>query len=153
MAPTTVLASVRDYFQREAPLGSQTPYEAPISPGMLLEMGSDGTVLPHSTAGAAAGTPVYVAIETVLPVTGGGINDTFETEGDAVPYHIGLPGEKLYMLLAAGEDVQSNAKLTSDGAGALQAVGGGTALVVSREAVDNAPGSGGLPVFILVEVL
>lgn len=153
MTVTTVLASVQGYFQREAPLGAQTPYEAPIKPGMLIEMDADGDVLPHATAGAAAGTPVYVAIESVLPVTGGGVEVSYEDEGGAVPYHIGLPGDKLYMLLAAGQDVASNAKLTSDGAGALQAVGGGTALVVSREAVDNDPGTGGLPVFILVEVL
>lgn len=152
MDVTTVLAAVRSYYHREAPLGSQTPYEAPIKPGMLLEMAADGTILPHSVAGAAVGTPVYVAIETVTP-DGGGVESEHVDEGAAVPYHIGLPGEKLYMLLAAGQDVASNAKLSSNGAGYLQAVGGGTALVVSREAVDNNPGVGGAAVWILVEVL
>lgn len=153
MAPTTVLASVQGYFQREAPLFEQSPYEAPIQPGMLLAMNADGEVLPHATDGAAAGTPVYVAIESVLPADGGGVDSLYEDEGGAVPYHIGLPGDKLYMLLAAGQDVASNANLTSNGDGYLKAVGGGTALVVSREAIDNNPGTGGAPVWILVEVL
>lgn len=151
MAPTTIMAAVRRYYQREAPLGSQTPYEAPIKPGMLIQLESDGSALPHSTAGAKP-QPLYVAIEDVR-IDGGGTESAYEDEGEAVHYHIPASGDKLYFLLAAGEDVAYDALLTSNGDGSVKAVGGGTAVLAAREAVDNAPGVDSLPVFILAEVL
>lgn len=152
MAPTTVLAGTRDFFQREAPLGSQSPYEAPVRPGMLLVIDANGEALPHDTAGALP-APLYVAIEDVRPPDGGGVDSFYSEEGEAVHYHIALSGDRMYFLLAAGQDVAAGAVLTSNGDGYVKAVGGGTAVCKALEAVDNNPGTDSEPAWILAEVI
>jgi len=93
-----------------------------ITPGMLVEQGTAGTIVAHSGAG-----------ETVLPMfaledelQGGTITDDYSS-GDKVQVWIPYRGDQVYALLADGETAVIGSLLESNGAGALRVVVTGSA--------------------------
>lgn len=119
-----------------------------IMPGMLLQFDGFDIVKPHATA-AAIPKPLIIAVEAPWR-EGSGIDDAFDVAGEVVPYHYLLPGEEVYALLAAGEDIEAGDLLESNGDGTLQADTSGD-LFRALETVDNSAGYGA--VRIHVEVL
>jgi hypothetical protein len=142
-----IALKTRGTFVKESALGSQDPYLAPVTPGMMLEYATATTVLPHSTAGALP-APLMFAVE--MSVDGRGIDDKYDEAGEAVPHQTGLPGEEFYALLATGQNIAAGALLTSDGAGCFKA-NNGTAVARALESVNNSAGTA--PARIRVEVL
>lgn len=142
--PNTIELNVRNQHEKEFPLEASKD----ITPGMLCEL-TGGDVQPHSNASAIP-APVLVAVE--MPIrSGSGIDDAYDEDGEAVVCHYALSGDELYMLLAAGEEVDSlDDRLGSDAAGALQVA---TTYAFARplELVDNSLGY--TAVRIRVEVL
>lgn len=147
---------------------------ASITPGMLINIrdaqptdgpltvpGRNKDVGPHNVAGAAG-----TMFAREMDLIGSSIDDVYET-GDTVLYQTSRAGDRVYALLAAGQDVAAGARLESAGNGYLRAVTAGsqastepfaavfpgTAIAVALEDVDNNPGTGGAPVRIKIEVL
>jgi len=127
-----------------------------ITPGMLIERTSADKFQAHSSAGQPAAR--LFAIEDELQ--GNTISDAYSA-ADRVQAEVCDPGDMVYALLAAGENVAIGAKLESDGAGALQAYAAGSAgeveypaslVAIAREAVDNSA-SGATATRIKVEIL
>jgi len=131
-------------YQREEGIAGGT-----ISPGMLIEETSAAaqTYQAHSTAGGVAER--IVAVEDALQ--GHTIDDDYSA-GDLVSANVELPGNRCQMFLAAGENVAKEAKLESDGAGALQAVTTGTVIAIAKEAKDLS-GSGAVATLIDVALV
>lgn len=115
-----------------------------ITPGMLIELGSAGTVVAHNSAGAIA-FPMF-ALEDELQ--GNDIDDAYAS-GDRVQCWIPQRGDQVYALLANGEDVSIGDFLVSDGAGRLKALSSETAdetvVAVALEAVDMSDSSAADP--------
>lgn len=88
---------------------------ASITPGMLLELTSAGTVQAHSAAGQDA-IP-YILLENELE---GENIDTAITTTDKAQVWVAQRGEIAYMFLAAGENAAIGSYLESNGAGLLQ---------------------------------
>jgi hypothetical protein len=86
-----------------------------ITPGMLIEYTSAGTVQAHSTAGGNVLT--MLALEDELQ--GNDLDDDYAV-GDPVQCWIPMRGAVAYMMIADGEDVSIGDLLESDGAGKLQ---------------------------------
>jgi len=141
-----------------APIGREAAAGGTITPGMFVLLNSAGAVVAHSAAGAQGCNLVAREMELV----GNTIDDDYEN-GDRVLYWACKPGDRIYALLADGEDVAAGALLESDGAGALQAVTAaaqdgegvvtfpGHACARALEAVDNA--EGGAVARIKVEIV
>lgn len=131
-----VLLSVNEINEQEYPLATGKD----ITPGMLCEL--TGTtalsIQPHSNASAI---PAEVLVANVAPWRlGSGLEDPFDQDGESVPVHKALPGDKLYMLLAAGEQVDSFAdRLGSNGDGTIQ-IATTYAFLKPLELVDNSAG-------------
>lgn len=89
--------------------------EAAITPGMLIEVTSSGTVQKNGTALVPCAK--MFALEDELQ---GNTIDTDYDAGDPVQCWSCVPGEEVFAWLADGEDVAIGAKLVSDGAGALK---------------------------------
>ena len=87
---------------------------AAITPGMLVEITSSGTVQAHSTAGGNQ-TPQF-AIEDALQ--GKTIADAYEAL-EQVRVRIAQRGDEIYALLKNGETAVIGSLLESDGAGSL----------------------------------
>jgi len=130
-----------------------------IIPGMLVET-VDGAVQPHSTSGGNA-SPLF-ALEglNISPdsKTLGGIDDPYDQDDGAVLVGFFRPGDEVYALLKAGQDVALDSLLQSAGDGSLMAYSSSTPpprrpVCRAKEAVDNNPGVGGAAVRIRVEVL
>lgn len=146
---------------------------ANIRPGMLINIRSGSNVTdgeltvpgrardvgPHNVAAGAG--PAMFARE--MDLVGNNIDDVYET-GDTVLYFTAQAGDRVFALLAAGQDVASGALLESAGNGYLRAVTAGSgaatpvtfpgaAIARALEAIDNDPGTASAPVRIKVEVL
>jgi hypothetical protein len=93
-----------------------------ITPGMLIELDSNGDVQAHSTEGGVA-LPMF-ALEDELQ--GNEIDDDYSA-GDKVQVWIPYRGDQVYALLAQGEDVAIGAFLDSNGDGTLKEYTGTTA--------------------------
>ncbi len=119
-----------------------------VTPGMLLEL-SEGKVKPHTNASAI---PAPVIFATEAPEREGADIDTdYDIDGEDVTYKLALNGDRIYALLAAGEQVESlDNRLGSDAAGALQ-IATTYAFCRPLELVDNSAGY--TSVRIRVEVL
>jgi hypothetical protein len=91
--------------------------EAAITPGMLIELTSSGTVQKNSAAGLACAKTF--ALEDELQ--GKTIADAYAA-GAPVQCWSTIPGEEVYAWLANGEDVSVGDKLVSNGAGLLKAM-------------------------------
>jgi hypothetical protein len=158
--PSTIILK-GDPILKEYPLEDLDAYGVgAIKPGMLVEETSTGTVQPHSTASGNASPLFAVEALNLDPdsKTMGGIDDEYDTDGQAVKVGFFRPGDEVYALLAAGNDVARGALLESAGDGSLQAftVSGATPrrpVARAKEAKDNDPGTGGAAVRIKVEVL
>lgn len=89
--------------------------ESAITPGMLVELTSTGTVQPHSTAEGDA-IPAF-ALEDELQ--GNDIDDAYSA-GDQVQIWVPQRGEEVYAILANGYDVDIGDWLASNGNGYLR---------------------------------
>lgn len=153
MAPKSITLAVPYLFQKEAPLATGQD----ITPGMLCEITATGTIQPCSVDGATVKPEtVLVAVETPFRPDSGvssGIDSPYDQDAETVAYLVAHAGDQLYMLLAAGQDVNAlSDRLGSNEDGTLKVATTG-AFCRPLELVDNDPGSGGLAVRIRVEVL
>lgn len=137
-------------IHKELPLEALDIYGVgAIKPGMLCERTATNTVKPHATATGAASA--FFAVE--MGIDGRGIDDEYDTDGEAVLLAFCQPGNEVYALLAAGEDTAgAGALLASNGDGSLK-VSSTNPVARSLEDVDNNPGTGGAAVRVRVEVL
>lgn len=137
----------------------EAPAYAALTPGMLLMWGATaGSVAAHGTAnGHAQGRKVALENPWSNHGSGPAIAHAYAT-GERVGYLFAQPGDQLYMLLAAGQDVGKGQPLVSNGDGTLRAGTINSSLVTeavvgyAAEAVDNDPGSGGAAVRIRVDI-
>jgi len=121
---------------------------AAITPGMLLEVTSAGKVQAHSSAGGNA-LPKF-ALEDELQ--GKAIDEAYAAD-DQVQVWTPSRGDKVYAMLADGENVAIGDFLESDGNGKLQAHSPGSEgleyplgpVAIAREAVDMSDSSGADP--------
>lgn len=113
-------------------------YEAAeaITPGMLIELNSDGKVQKHSSGEGTILT--MLAIEDELQ--GKGIEDDYEGD-DPVQCWVPTPGDEAYAILADGNDVSIGDFLASDGDGTLQK-STTNPVAVALEAKDTSGSSG-----------
>jgi hypothetical protein len=88
---------------------------AAITPGMLIELTSAGKVQAHSNAGQNM-IPMFAFEDEEQ---GNGIDDDYDS-GDPVKVWIPQRGDKVYAILADGEDVSKGDFLESDGNGYLK---------------------------------
>jgi hypothetical protein len=86
-----------------------------ITPGMLIEEGSGGTVVAHNSAGQNA-IPMF-ALEDELQ--GNGVADDYSS-GDKVQCWYPYRGDQVYCILADGEDIAIGDLLESAGDGTVQ---------------------------------
>lgn len=129
--------------------------DADPTDGPLTTPGRNKDVGPHNVAGA-----VGTSFAREMDLVGGTIDDVYETD-ETVLYFTARPGDRVFALLAAGQEVVAGARLASAGTGYLRAAAAGTpgttfadnAIAVALEDVDNNPGTGGAPARIKVEVL
>lgn len=87
-----------------------------ITPGMLLKLGSGGTVTAHGAEGGTV-APVMFALEDELQ--GKEITDTYAST-DPVQCWICVPGEEVYAILADNNDIDIGDLLQSKGDGTLE---------------------------------
>lgn len=109
MAYKTVAVIADGAIQKEA-VGSGT-----ITPGMLIEKLSDGTVRPHGSAGCDAQR--MFAVENDLE--GDEIGDDY-SDGERILYKVFQRGNEVYALLATSQTVSIGDWLESDGNGYLR---------------------------------
>lgn len=118
------------------------PASEAITPGMLIELVASGGVekyQKHATAGAApAGRQTFAMEQSMLNQD---VDDAYAA-GDLVQAIIGVPGTTIWAIIASGANIAVSDKLSSAGNGKLQAVGGGTAMAVAKEAKNNSAGPG-----------
>jgi len=88
---------------------------AAITPGMLIELTSSGTVQAHSTAGGNA----VQSFATEDSLQGKGVNDAYASADKVQCWHC-TPGDEVYAILADGENVAIGDFLESNGAGYLK---------------------------------
>ena len=137
-APKTILL-------RGSPAGREGVAGSAITPGMFINLASDGELDPA----AAGADSKWVARENEL--IGGSIDDAY-VAGEQVPYWACKSGDQVYALLVDEGNVAAGAPLeVSATAGVLGAVSTGVAVARALEAVNNTGGTG--PVRIRVEVL
>lgn len=98
-----------EYYRHEELVAAGT-----ISPGMLCEVTTSGTVQAHSTEGGYAER--LVAEEDALQ--GNGV-DTDYSAADIVSLAVALPGDVFNMLMASGEDGAPGQAVVSAGDGTL----------------------------------
>jgi hypothetical protein len=111
------------------------PAGGAITPGMVLALNSSGQLIAHNVAG---GVTSMVAMER--DEMGKDIDAAYAS-GDRVKCAHLSSGERFNGLLETGANVAIGALLESNGAGALQPVTAGTAIVQALEALNNASGS------------
>lgn len=122
---------------------------AAITPGMLVERDSSGKAAVHSTAGATAKRSF--ALENDLE--GEGITDAYAADDRVRVGHF-RSGDRVYALLANGENAATNDFLESNGDGYLRVVdadasageiGVQSIVAQAQEAVDLSGSSGADP--------
>jgi hypothetical protein len=135
---TKIAVSVQNSPQREFEA------HAALYPGMLLEMNSDGEVLPHATA---AGESVNMwAKEDELQ--GKTVNDAYAA-GDQVQVLFPRRGDVVYGRVANGASITKGDYVTSNGDGYVKAHTGSEkasgVLGIALESVDMTDSSGADP--------
>lgn len=116
-----------------------------ITPGMLVELASDGDVDVQDTAGGVCSK--MFALEDELQ--GKTIDDDYDAD-EPVQCWVATPGEEVYAWLANGEDVAIGEILVADGNGKLKAATEDSSgvvveefpIAVALEAVDMSGSSG-----------
>jgi hypothetical protein len=121
-------------------------YEA-ITPGHLLDMRSDGTLIKHATA---AGQKVLVRVALENTEVGNGITDAYAAD-DQVKYLTPDDGMILCMWLKNGENVVVNDELESAGDGTLQKKTTGKTVALAAEALHNTSGSAAMIAVVIAE--
>lgn len=106
---------------------------ATITPGMLVEIDSNGELIPHGTSGQEG--QAAVAIENDL--TGRGIDDDYSS-GDQVRYHVLPDGARFNGIILDGEDIAVGDALASNGDGKLKEAAN-TDFVVGYARAASAP--------------
>ena len=97
-----------------------------ITPGMLCELTTSGTIQAHSTEGGVAkGRLVALENEFSDHGTGRAIDHAYATN-ETVRYIHALPGDQLYMLLEDSATITIGDVLESNGAGYMQEESPGT---------------------------
>jgi len=97
-----------------------------ITPGMLCELTTSGTIQAHSTEGGVAkGRLVALENEFSDHGTGKAIDHAYATN-ETVRYIHALPGDQLYMLLEDSATITIGDVLESNGAGYMQEESPGT---------------------------
>lgn len=104
-----------------------------ITPGMLLEIDSNGEVIPHSTMGGRAQS--LFAAEDALQ---GNTVDTDYSDDDLVACNIETPGNETEAWIAAGEDIDIGDELISEGTGMLIENGSETSGVTVEQVIATA---------------
>ena len=138
-----------DPLYKERPLKALDIYGVGgVTPGMLLASVA-GEYTPHATAAGTNVSPIF-AVEAPFR-EGSDIDDDYDQDGETVLAAYCRHGDEVYALLEVGANVAQEALLESNGAGSLQAVTSGTAVVRALEAVNNSAGSA--PARIKVEVV
>ena len=94
-----------------------------ITPGMLLEVESAGTIKPHSSADAAA-SPIFALEREEM----GKDIDTAYAIGDTVKSGHFHPGCRVNALVPSGQKLARGAYVQSNGDGKVKAVASGTRL-------------------------
>lgn len=141
------------------PLQKEAVAASAITPGELLEWDASGDLQAHSTADGNAAKMFARENPFQNTVSGTAAIDTDYSAADTVMYYVCRRGDVVYAFLAAAENVSKGDALSSDGAGALQAVTAAAATSQAQrdgivgyaaEAVDNS--GGGSRVRIRVEI-
>jgi len=83
-----------------------------IEPAMLIELNSDGEVIPHSTEGGRA----ELLFAEINVLNGEDMEDDYEDD-DLVMCNLELAGNRVQLILTAGEDVDIGDMLISAGDG------------------------------------
>jgi hypothetical protein len=109
--PATVLLKGADHV-----MFVEHPAGGTITPGMLIALGSGGTVAVHAVAGGSAPERMF-ALEDDLQ--GKGITDTYAST-NTVRAAICPPGTEIYALCAAAQSIAIGDKLESAGTGYLR---------------------------------
>lgn len=106
-----------------------------ITPGMLVE--GVTSIAKHSNAG----DPAPRAFACEREEMGKGIDVAYAV-GDTVKVAVLSPGDRVYALVASGQNIAADGQLESAGDGTLRALASGTALGRALEAVNNSAGPG-----------
>lgn len=124
MASSTPHTIVREWPGQFGPALLEGIAAAAIGPGELLAFDGDGDLILNPISAGTAPVSRMVAVESPTADTSSASAaiDQDYPSGDTVRYVIPQPGSRLYMYLATGENVSKGDPLTSDGAGALEAI-------------------------------
>jgi hypothetical protein len=107
MAPKTILLK-GDPIRKECKAGGA------ITPGHLVAFDASGDLIVHGTEGGNAQPRFAVEQEFI----GDGISDAY-ADDDLVQYIVGRPGDEVYAILAASNEVAKGDPLMSKGDGTL----------------------------------
>ena len=136
-------------FNREEQRAADT-----ITPAMLVELDTNGEVVPHSTAGGYA-ERIFAEIDALQ---GNTLSDDY-SDDDLVALNVEFPGSETQAWIAAGEDIDIGDMLISAGDGTLienGSEGSGVTvrqiIAVARE-VQDLTGSGAVDTLTRVRVL
>lgn len=124
MAKSTPNTIVREWPQRTGPSHQEALAAAAIGPGELVDKDGSGDLILNADSAGTVPVKKMVAIESPTADTSSAnsaIDQDYDS-GDTVRYVIPAPGSRLYMYLSSGENVSEGDPLTSDGAGALEAI-------------------------------
>jgi hypothetical protein len=109
-----------------------------ISPGMLIEMLSDGTVQKNDTV-TGNGLQVLVALED--PFQGRTIDDDYAAD-DLVSYHVPKKNDKVFLRVpAAASAIVKGAYLQPAAGGTVVVFAAGVKVARAEEALDNSAGA------------
>lgn len=130
MASTVYKTIVIQWPVRTGPRLKEALCAAAIGPGELLEFDANDALILNAQAAGVEPVNKLVAVESPIAsdLTAAAIDQDYAS-GDTVRYVVPLPGAVLNMFLADGETVVKGDGLVSDGAGALELVALGTALM------------------------
>ena len=123
MASTVYKTIVVQWPVRTGPRLKEALAYAAIGPGELLKFNDSDALILNSDSAGTVPVNKLVAVESPIASTlSSAAIDQDYSSGDTVRYLVPLPGAVLNMWLASGENVAKGAALTSDGAGALEAI-------------------------------
>ncbi len=108
-----------------------------ITPGMLIELNSDGKYQKHASSGSKC-MPVF-AIEDALQ--GKEIDEDYAAD-DQVRGWYPTRGDEVYAILQDGQDVSTGDLLDSNGDGTLKSGSGASAIAEALESLDLSGSSG-----------
>lgn len=145
-------ANLEKVFLIGAPNQRENDAGTTITPGMLVELTSLNTVIPHNTAGGWSDK--LVAVENAIA---GDDFDHSYLAGEVVLYNACRPGDEVLLTVADGENISIGDDLESAGDGKVRSrfgaesggAGGPHLATVARalSALDLTDSSGGDPAF------